>query len=129
MTGVEDLRAALALLAPAALPTFDAERAVALRHAHEQVSAAPVRRFVGQWAVFVAIERQPGRAVRLRTLEVRAAETSDLTEARAIAAEIGGIIDAAVAEASIGRGQIAWGVAGNSGAGGARHHAGRPDSR
>ncbi|WP_049570377.1 DUF6247 family protein [Streptomyces sp. SBT349] len=100
----EELRAALALVAPGALPTFDAERAAALRQAREQVSAAPMRRFVGQWAVYVAVERAPDRAARLRVLEARAAETDDLTEARAIAAEIGGIIDTAVAEAGVERG-------------------------
>ncbi|MFD5316491.1 DUF6247 family protein [Streptomyces sp. NPDC127098] len=97
----EDLRAAMALLAPEALGTFDTERAVALRQAREQVSAAPMRRFVGQWAVRVAIERHPGRAARLRALEARAAEVDDLDEARAIAAEIGAIIDAATVEAGV----------------------------
>ncbi|MDT0344972.1 DUF6247 family protein [Streptomyces litchfieldiae] len=103
----EDLRAALSLVAPRALPTFDAERAVALQEARKQVSAAPMRRFVGQWALYVAVERHADRAARLRVLEARAAETDDLTEARAIAAEIGSIIDTAVAEAGIQRGQSA----------------------
>ncbi|WP_052847318.1 DUF6247 family protein [Streptomyces avicenniae] len=100
----EELRAALALVAPGALPVFDAERAAALRQAREQVSAAPMRRFVGQWAVYVAIERAPDRAARLRALEARAAETDDLDEARVLAAEIGGILDTAVAEAGVQRG-------------------------
>lgn len=99
----EGLRAALAQLAPDALPTFDAERSAALQQAREQVSAAPMRRFVGQWAVYVALERHPQRAARLRTLEARAAETESLEEARAIAAEIGRILDTACAEAGIER--------------------------
>jgi hypothetical protein len=70
----EELRAALALLCPDALPTFDAERAAALRQSREQVSAAPMRRFTGQWAVHIAVERHPERAARLRALEARAAE-------------------------------------------------------
>ncbi|MFD3732571.1 DUF6247 family protein [Streptomyces sp. NPDC058632] len=101
----EDLRAALALLAPAALPVFDAERAVALQQAREQVSAAPMRRFVGQWAVYVAVERHPEQAARLHALEARAAETDDLAEARALATEIGSLLDAACAEAGIENGQ------------------------
>ncbi|WP_129841293.1 DUF6247 family protein [Streptomyces sp. RFCAC02] len=101
----EELRAALALVAPGALPTFDAERSAALRQAREQVSAAPLRRFLGQWAVYVAIERAPDRAARLHALEARAAETDDLADARAIAAEIGGILDTAAAEAGVHRGQ------------------------
>ncbi|GHC48472.1 DUF6247 family protein [Streptomyces flavofungini] len=99
----EDLRAALARLAPDALPTFDAERADALRLAREQVSAAPMRRFVGQWAVYVAVERHPERAARLRALEARAATTESVDEARAIAAEIGSILDVSCAEAGIER--------------------------
>ncbi|MFI7243046.1 hypothetical protein [Streptomyces qinglanensis] len=97
----EELRAALALIAPDALPTFDDERAAALRQSREQVSAAPMRRFAGQWAVYVAIERHPARAARLRALENRAAETDDIHEARELAAEIGRILDAACAEAGI----------------------------
>ncbi|MBA2944322.1 DUF6247 family protein [Streptomyces himalayensis] len=97
----EDLRIALAELAPDALPTFDTERAATLEQAREQLTAAPMRRFVGQWAVYVALERHPERAARLRALEARAATTESLDEARAIAAEIGGILDAACAEAGI----------------------------
>ncbi|NUS87828.1 MAG: hypothetical protein HOY75_35270 [Streptomyces sp.] len=97
----EELRAALALIAPDALPTFDSERAAALRQSREQVSAAPMRRFVGQWAVYVAVERHPDRAARLRALEARAAETDDIHEARELAAEIGRILDKACAEAGI----------------------------
>ncbi|MEU1787754.1 DUF6247 family protein [Streptomyces sparsogenes] len=97
----EELRAALALIAPDALPTFDAERSAALRQSREKVSAAPMRRFVGQWAVYVAVERHPDRAARLRMLEARAAETDDIHEARELAAEIGRILDTACAEAGI----------------------------
>ncbi|MEU1307529.1 DUF6247 family protein [Streptomyces cinnamoneus] len=99
----EELRSALALLAPHALPTFDTELAVALQQARETVNAAPLRRFTGQWAVHVAIERHPDRADRLRRLEARAAETDDLDEVRAITSEIGRILDAAFMEAGITR--------------------------
>ncbi|WP_369172165.1 DUF6247 family protein [Streptomyces sp. R28] len=99
----EDLRATLAQLAPDALSTFDAERSAALQQAREQVSAAPMRRFVGQWAVYVALERHPERAARLRSLEARAATTERLEEARTIAAEIGRILDMACAEAGVER--------------------------
>ncbi len=60
-----------------------------------------MRRFVGQWAVYVAVERHPDRAARLRALEARAAETDDIHEARELAAEIGRILDKACAEAGI----------------------------
>ncbi|MEV0635214.1 DUF6247 family protein [Streptomyces sp. NPDC050619] len=101
----EDLRSALAQLAPEALPTFDVERATALQQAREQVSAAPMRRFVGQWAVYVALERHPDLAARLRSLEARAATTESLEEARTIAAEIGRILDTACEEAGVQRAQ------------------------
>lgn len=97
----EDLRAALAVIAPDALPTFDAERAAALQQAREQVNAAPMRRFVGQWAVYVAVERNPERAARLKSLEARAAEVDEIGQARELAAEIGRILDEACAEAGI----------------------------
>jgi hypothetical protein len=99
----EELRAALVQLAPDAVTTFDAERANALRQARDEVSAAPMRRFVGQWSVYVAVERFPERAARLRELEARATEVEELAEARAIAAEIGSILDAACAEAGMTR--------------------------
>lgn len=60
-----------------------------------------MRRFVGQWAVYVAVERHPDCAARLRTLEARAAETDDVLEARELVAEIGCILDTACAEAGI----------------------------
>lgn len=103
----EELRAAVALLVPDALATFDAERIAALKQARENVTAAPMRRFVGQWAVYVAIERHPQRAARLRDLEAAANEADGLDQARAIAAEIGRILDAACTEAGIPHGEAA----------------------
>ncbi|MEV7618158.1 DUF6247 family protein [Streptomyces sp. NPDC089799] len=97
----EDLRAALARLAPEAVPTFDAERAAAVARAREQVSSAPMRRFLRQWALYVAIERHPAQAARLRVLEGQAATATTPGQARAIAAEIGRILDKAAAEAGI----------------------------
>ncbi|MGO4458665.1 hypothetical protein AB4039_15365 [Streptomyces sp. M-16] len=64
-------------------------------------SRSAPRRFVGQWAVYVAVERHPERAARLHALEAGATQAGDLSEARAIAAEIGHIIDVACAEAGI----------------------------
>lgn len=100
---LEDLRAALAQLAPDTLPTFDAERSAMLQQAREQVGTAPTRRFVGQWTVYVALERHPERADRLRHLEARASTTESLAEARTIATEIGRILGMACAEARVER--------------------------
>ncbi|MET9608880.1 DUF6247 family protein [Streptomyces sp. NPDC006512] len=97
----EDLRAALARVAPEAVPTFDAERTAALALARDRVSSAPVRRFLRQWALYVAVERHPAQAARLRALEDRAAHVTDVDEARALAAEIGLILDKAAAESGL----------------------------
>lgn len=91
----------MALVAPGSLAAFDAERAEALRQARTEVSAAPLRRFIGQWAVNVAIERHPALAARLRELEALVAASDDLAEVRGAAAEIGRILDSAFAEAGL----------------------------
>ncbi|MGW7315043.1 hypothetical protein [Streptomyces sp. NPDC054865] len=65
------------------------------------MSAAPLRTFAEAWAVEVAIARHPETAARLRALESRAGEVTDLGEARDIAAEISRIRRAAAAEAGI----------------------------
>ncbi|MFH8892851.1 DUF6247 family protein [Streptomyces sp. NPDC017949] len=96
---VEELRAALTRIAPDAVATFDAERAAAVARARQEVSSAPMRRFLRQWALHVALERHPDLAARLRHLEARAAHVSDVEEGRAIAAEIGRILDKAASEA------------------------------
>ncbi|WP_331737877.1 hypothetical protein [Streptomyces sp. NBC_01276] len=97
----EELRAALSRIAPDAVATFDAERAEAVARARQEVSSAPMRRFLRQWAVHVAVERHPRQAARLRFLEARAGEVTDLAQAQAIAAEIGQILDKAAAEAGL----------------------------
>lgn len=102
--GVEELRAALTRIAPDAVATFDAERAAAVARARQEVSSAPMRRFLRQWALHVAIERHPDLAARLRHLEARAAHVSDVEEGRAIAAEIGRILDKAASEAGLAHG-------------------------
>ncbi|MCZ4122150.1 hypothetical protein [Streptomyces sp. H39-S7] len=100
----EALRSALAIVAPGRLPAFDQERIAATDAARTAVSAAPLRRFVEQWAVYVAIERHPDRAARLRELEALAATASDRDEARRIAAEVSEILATAAIEAGLDRG-------------------------
>ncbi|MFK0050022.1 DUF6247 family protein [Streptomyces sp. NPDC090741] len=73
----EDLRAALARLAPSRLPEFDAERAAAVAQARAEVSPAPLHRLVSYWAVEVAHARNPQRLARLRDLEHRAQSADD----------------------------------------------------
>ncbi|MGR3935267.1 DUF6247 family protein [Streptomyces sp. BRA346] len=99
----EYLRAALAHASPNQLAAFDTEWTAAVEAARGQVDAAPLRRCLRHWALTVAIERVPARAVRLRELEARAGQVEDLAEGRAIAAEVAAIHACAAAEAGFGR--------------------------
>ncbi|AEM84062.1 DUF6247 family protein [Streptomyces violaceusniger] len=100
-TTAEDLRAALVQIAPNQVAAFDAERTAAVEAARSQVDAAPMRRFLRRWALTVAIERVPARAVRLSELEATAGQVEELAEGRAIAAEVAAIHTEAAAEACI----------------------------
>ncbi|MFF4532764.1 DUF6247 family protein [Streptomyces sp. NPDC001407] len=100
----EDLRAAVAKVMPSSLTTFDTERAEALREARSTGNAGPMRRLVGQWAVYVAIARHPQRAARFHHLEATAERADTDAEAWAAASELGCILDQAFAEAGLLRG-------------------------
>lgn len=97
----EELRAALVRIAPSQVAAYDAERTAAMEAARARVDAAPMRRFLRQWALTVAIMRHPARAARLRELEARAAQVDDLAEARAIAAEVSALQREAAVEAGL----------------------------
>ncbi|MFC9812303.1 hypothetical protein ACFVJM_09590 [Streptomyces virginiae] len=90
---------------PSAVPQPPAQpeavRAASTARARAEVSAVPLRTFTDAWAVEVAIARHPETAARLRVLEARAGEVTDLGEARDVAAEIGRIRNAAAVEAGI----------------------------
>ncbi|MCX4827651.1 MULTISPECIES: DUF6247 family protein [unclassified Streptomyces] len=93
------LRAAVARIAPSRVPALTQHLFEATTNAQQTQSLAPLRAFVHSWAVFVAIERHPARAARLRELEglVDAGE-GDL---RAPMAEIRAIRETAEAEAGL----------------------------
>ncbi|MFF5130224.1 hypothetical protein ACFY41_25225 [Streptomyces syringium] len=95
------LRAAVAKIAPSRLPGLTKHLFEATTNAQQLQSLAPLRTFVHSWAVFVAIERHPQRAARLRELETAAEEAADRDAIRPILAEIRGILDAAEAEAGL----------------------------
>ncbi|MFK0258335.1 hypothetical protein [Streptomyces sp. NPDC090445] len=97
----EAIRAAPARVAPHLLADFDRDRAAGTARARAEVSAVPLRAFTESWAVEVAIARHPEAAARLRVLEARAGEVTDLGEARDIAAEISRIRNEAAAEAGV----------------------------
>ncbi|KUF20220.1 DUF6247 family protein [Streptomyces silvensis] len=63
------LRAAVAKIAPSRIPALTQHLFEATTNAQQTQSLAPLRAFVHSWAVFVAIERHPQRAARLRELE------------------------------------------------------------
>ncbi|MEE1938787.1 DUF6247 family protein [Streptomyces sp. TRM 70361] len=83
------LRDAVARITPSRTPGLTRHLFEATTNAQQTQSLAPLRAFVHSWAVFVAIERRPERAVRLRELEriVEAGEqdpTEAITEIRRI---------------------------------------------
>lgn len=93
------LRAAVARIAPSRIPALTQHLFEATTNAQQTQSLAPLRAFIHSWAVFVAIERHPQRAARLRELE-RVVNAGDQDPADAIA-EIRRIRDEAEAEAGL----------------------------
>ncbi|WP_251093815.1 DUF6247 family protein [Streptomyces sp. Caat 7-52] len=63
------LRAAVARIAPSRVPALTQHLFEATTSAQQTQSLVPLRAFVHSWAVFVAIERHPERAARLKELE------------------------------------------------------------
>ncbi|MFF4750795.1 DUF6247 family protein [Streptomyces sp. NPDC002514] len=95
----EALRTAVERLTPSRVPAFVQDLVEATTNAQQAQSLAPLRTFVHTWGVFVAVQRHPSRAARLRHLEeVISAGAEDPTEA---IAEIRSIQAAAEAEAGL----------------------------
>ena len=63
------LRTAVEGLTPSRMPTFVSDLVDATTKAQQLQWFAPLRTFVHTWGVFVAIQRYPSRAARLRHLE------------------------------------------------------------
>ncbi|WP_369365489.1 hypothetical protein AB5L52_20535 [Streptomyces sp. CG4] len=63
------LRTAVESLTPSRMPAFVSDLVDATTSAQQLQSFAPLRTFVHTWGVFVAIQRYPSRAARLRHLE------------------------------------------------------------
>ncbi|MEV6674628.1 hypothetical protein [Streptomyces sp. NPDC051162] len=95
------LRAAVARIAPSRIPDLTQHLFEATTNAQQTQSLAPLRTFVHHWAVFIAIERHPERAARLRELENSAQATEDKETLRPVLAEIRRIFQAAEAEAGL----------------------------
>ncbi|MEV5380557.1 MULTISPECIES: DUF6247 family protein [Streptomyces] len=93
------LRAAVSKIAPSRVPALTRHLFEATTNAQKASSLAPLRAFVHSWAVFVAIERHPERAARLRELE-RIVDAGDVDPAGALA-EIHSIRETAEAEAGL----------------------------
>ncbi|MEV5956884.1 hypothetical protein AB0M11_24485 [Streptomyces sp. NPDC051987] len=93
------LRAAVARIAPSRIPALTQHLFEATTNAQQTQSLAPLRAFVPSWAVFVAIQRHPERAARLRELE-RIVDAGEQDPAAAIA-EIQAIRETAEAEAGV----------------------------
>ncbi|WP_345662633.1 hypothetical protein [Streptomyces venetus] len=95
------MRDAVARVAPSRLPVLTQHLFEATTNAQQTQSLAPLRAFIHSWAVFVAIERHPARAERLRQLE-RIVDLGEEDPSEAIA-EIRAIREAAEAEAGLRR--------------------------
>jgi len=93
------LRAAVAQIAPSKIPALTRHLFEAATNAQQTQSLAPLRAFVRFWAEFVALERYPERAARLRELERTADEGAG--DPRATLAEMRRIREAAEAEAGL----------------------------
>jgi hypothetical protein len=89
------LRAAVARLDPAALARFEADWTAATARARDEYSLLPARYFVEHWFSWIAVERWPQLAARLRACERIVAESPDHAERRAAAAEITQILQQA----------------------------------
>ncbi|WP_244299156.1 hypothetical protein [Streptomyces viridochromogenes] len=95
------MRDAVARVAPSRLPVLTQHLFEATTNAQQTQSLAPLRAFIHSWAVFVAIERHPARAERLRELE-RIVDLGEEDPSEAIA-EIRAVREAAEAEAGLRR--------------------------
>ncbi|WP_405657066.1 DUF6247 family protein [Streptomyces sp. RK9] len=94
------LRAAVAKIAPSRVPALTQHLFEATTNAQQTQSLAPLRAFIHSWAVFVAIERHPQRAARLRALERLIADGREQDPMDAVT-EIRQIQEAAEAEAGL----------------------------
>jgi hypothetical protein len=86
------LRAAVAKLDTAALAKFESDWTAATTQARDEYSLMPARYFVEHWWNWVAVERWPVLAARLRDCERIVAESPDRNARRAAAAEISEIL-------------------------------------
>ncbi|MEU3778586.1 hypothetical protein AB0F11_36370 [Streptomyces sp. NPDC032472] len=94
------LRAAVAQIAPAHLPAFVEHLDRAAEQSAEQSTIAPLRSFLQWWGEFVAVQRHPARAARLRELEALAEAAADRETLDKAVAEIQEILAAARREAA-----------------------------
>ena len=83
------IRAAVARLDPAALAKFEAEWETTTARARDEYSA---RFFVEHWFTWVAVQRWPQLAARLRACQRIVAESRDRAQRREAAAEISQIL-------------------------------------
>lgn len=93
------LRAAVARIAPSRIPALTQHLFEATTNVQQTQSLSPLRAFVHSWAVFVAIQRHPERAGRVRELE-RIVDAGEQDPAAAIT-EIQAIRETAEAEAGL----------------------------
>lgn len=94
------LRTALAQIAPAQLPAFAEHLDRAAEQAATQSTIAPLRAFLQYWGEYVAIQRYPEQAARLRRLEATADAADDIEELTSVVSEIQQLLQWAQREAA-----------------------------
>ncbi|GAA1089599.1 hypothetical protein [Nocardiopsis composta] len=82
------LRSAVAQIAPARLPEFGEHLDRAAEQAAAQSTITPLHAFLQYWGEFVAVQRFPRRAARLRELEAAADSATDPDTLARLVAEI-----------------------------------------
>jgi hypothetical protein len=86
------LRTAVAKLDTGALAKFESDWTAAMAQVRDEYSLMPARYFVEHWWTWVAVERWPALAARLRDCERVVAESADRNARRAAAVEISEIL-------------------------------------
>lgn len=93
------IRTAVARLDRSMLPKFESHWDETMATARQEYSILPVRHFTEHWWMWVAVNRWPELAARLRECERIVADSEDRATRRAASAEIGAILETAAQSA------------------------------
>jgi hypothetical protein len=86
------LRVAVARLAPEESATFEQKYRDAWNHAYATSSTQPMRNFLIDWSIRIAVHRYPDRARRWRDMEYLSRTAPDRETSRLASAELGKLL-------------------------------------